>query len=166
MRYALVATLVLAAVWACGGTFTSGPNALDPFHPDGGPPSSVTPPVDAGRDGGSDAGDAGDSGTNAACAAAVFANPQVLDGCDNSGVSALASVQFNANLCTVTINWGGSAAPCVGNISGANDAFDGGCTGLGLTGCTSTSLPGTIVCPTGGATCTVKVCSADAGGCN
>jgi hypothetical protein len=162
MRYAFAAAMVLAVVFACGGSFTSGNSQLNLLDAGLGGGSPVVAP-DAG-DGGL-AGDAGDSGTGVACAATGFANPQVLDGCDNSGVFALASVQFNQN-CTAVINWGGSAAPCVGNISGANDAFDGGCTGLGLSGCTSTSLPGTITCPTASGTCNIVVCSADAGGCN
>jgi hypothetical protein len=164
MRYALVAALVLAAVWACGGSFTSGGGGLDTPDLDGGH-NSAPPGIDAGRDAGADAGDAGDAGT-VACAATGFANPQVLDGCDNSGILQSATIQFNKNLCTVIIQWGNTASPCSGNITGNNDAFDGGCSGLGLLGCTATSLPGTIVCPNSTGTCNIRVCSLDAGGCN
>lgn len=161
MRYAFAAAVVLAVVCACGG-FTGGETGLS--LPDGGFHNTVPPPVDAGSDAGADAGDAGDAGV--ACAATAFANPLVLDGCDSSGVSTIATINFNQNLCSVSILWAGAASPCTGTISGPNDAFDGGCSGSGLTGCTATSLPGTIVCPTTFGTCNIKICSGDAGGCN
>lgn len=163
MRHAFVAALVIAIACACGG-FTSGGGGLE--VPDGGG-GNVTPPPDAG-DGGSDAGaDAGDSGT-ITCAATGFPNPQVLSSCDSSGILVSAQLVFNASLCTVSISFPNAASPCTGAIHGATDAFDGGCAGDGLTNCTSTSLPGNIVCPNlnGTGTCNIKVCSLDAGGCN
>jgi hypothetical protein len=164
MRHAFVAALVIAIACACGG-FTSGGGGLEVPDSGGG---IVTPPPDAG-DAGSDAGaDAGDSGTNVTCAATGFPNPQVLSGCDSSGVLVSPQIVFNQNLCTVSITFPNAASPCTGSIHGANDAFDGGCAGDGLTNCTATSLPGTIVCPNlnGVGTCNIKVCSLDAGGCN
>jgi hypothetical protein len=165
MRHALVTALVLTiVVWACGGTFTGGGGGLN--TPDGSI-GVVVPPPDAGDAGNGNLPDGGDGGTTAACAAAGIPNAQVLDSCDNSGILVGGVIVFNPNLCTVSISFNNNATPCTGNISGDNDAFDGGCGG-GFTQCSSASLPGTIVCnvATGIGTCNIRVCSLDAGGCN
>jgi hypothetical protein len=147
MRPILAAALALAC--ACAG-YTRG----EPLQGDGG----GIPVGGGGSDGGSDAGDAGtdggDAGSDAGCNGAAFGatgNP-AFDGCFGFGTQT-AFVSLNG--CNVTISFG-TTQICTGAISGAQDAFDGGCQALA---CNSPSLPGRITCATG---CQVNIC--DAGG--
>jgi hypothetical protein len=162
MRYAFVVAVVFAVVCACAGSFTSS----DTTHLGTIDASIGSVPVVA--SGGGDGGDAGDGGTfdDGGCAATPINSALVIDGCGNSALSTLATVSLNPANCSAIINFSGSSAPCTGTISGANDAFDGGCSGAFLTGCTSLSLPGRIDCTqSAGSRCSISVCDADAGIC-
>jgi hypothetical protein len=148
MRLALAAALALCA---CSQGLTHGDMGLT-F--DGGPIGIPTPsgPSDSGVDGGPDGGaDAGDAG----CTALSLNSVNVIDGCSASGLSATGSLNVDPSSCVVNLVTG-SGSSCFGSASGAHDAFDGGCGGFA--GCTSSSLPGTIYCPTSAITsCSVIV---------
>jgi len=166
MRQALRSSLVLAVVlaaYACSGSFTSGANG--PFDPgqNGGTTTTTT------GDGGADAGDGGDGGVftsgdagNGTCNG-LPSGMSIIDGCGNSAVPTALTVTQTG--CAANFVFAGASTPCTGQLTGPNDAFDGGCAGLPLTNCTSTSLPGVITCIKSGATtCQLHVCFPD-GGC-
>src|SRR6266850_690349 len=59
--------------------------------------------------------------------------------------------------CAVSITLTSSTAGCTGVANrGTLDAFDGGCSGIPGCSCTSVSLPGTLNCTYGPATCTIR----------
>lgn len=144
MRTALVLALVAAAVSACEGKY----------------PPDYYNRGDAGDAGGPDAGDGGqaDAG-DAGCVPLSLNTAGIIDGCFANGFSTTGSVSVNTASCTADINTGTNFV-CHGDVSGAHDAFDGGCNDIP---CHSQSLPGTIICNTSATTsCTIVVCD---GGC-
>ena len=137
MRLALLAGLALCA---CAG-YTHGDER---FSYDGGPSASGgTDAGDAGTDAGIDAG--ADAGTDAGCTALSLNTTSIFDDCVGH-TGSTGSVSVDTSSCTVSINT--TFTICTGSVAGAHDAFDGGC-GAGYAPCTSSSLPGTIVCKTG-----------------
>jgi hypothetical protein len=153
MRSALAVAVVLSAVYACGRGFTSGPNG--PFDLPDGSSASQSSNGDAGADSGVDGGlDAGDAGCTL-----LPTQMQVVDLCGGSATGQLATIAQATGSCTVTISFNTASAPCTGSLDGGNNAFAGDCAGLGLTSCTSTSLPGSIHCAVGtSAPCSIVVC--------
>ena len=156
------ATIALATLAACAGSYTGGLTPLDPF--DGGG-TGGTSGADAG-DGGADAGvDAGvDAGIDAGCLAASFDSLGLIDSCVSSSPqsgSATGFVEDAGHGCAVSITLTTSPNPCGGVASGGRaNAFSGYC---GSMSCTSSSLPGTLTCNNSGALCTIQIC--DAGTC-
>jgi len=159
MRH-LAAALALVSLCACAGSYTNGGSDLLP--PDGGGVSLT----DGGSpDGGSDAGV--DGGPDAGCVPLALNGLAVVDSCPGpQTASAFASISVNgpAQGCAVSITLTSSNASCIGVASrGTLDAFDGGCSGIPGYSCTSVSLPGTLNCSYGPASCTIRIC--DAGVC-
>ena len=152
MENAAAAALVLAGLAACAG-YTQGTTGLS----DSGLPI-VNGSSDAG-DGGHDGGDAGpDAGFDAGCTPLSLNTVGIIDNCFGNNFLSTGSVSVNSASCTVQIN--SALTVCNGTVSGASDAFDGGCGGYV---CSSRSLPGAIVCPTSASSsCTITVCD---GGC-
>ena len=155
MRPTSVAAAALALLCACGRGYTNGPISL----PDGAIPvagsgseDSGTVHPDAGADGGADAGGGG-------CVPTSRAGLQVLDGCAQNAISYNGSIDVSSQ-CAVQIFTGTSTTACNGMAHGPTNAFDGGCGGF--SGCSSTSLPGTIDCATPIA-CIIRIC--DGGTC-
>jgi hypothetical protein len=163
MRSSLVLAVVVSAVYACSGGFTSGANG--PFDP-GGTGGIANGTGDGGFDAG-DGGDGGDGGFTTGDAGNGTCNGlpngmRIVDGCSGSVVSTPLTVSQTG--CFATFSFAGTSTPCSGQLIGANDGFDGGCSGLPLNNCTSVTVPGTITCSDGaGGTCQLKVCGADAG---
>jgi hypothetical protein len=84
----------------------------------------------------------------------------MIDNCFSNGLVSTGSVSVNTSSCTVSINTG-SGIICTGTVRGAHDAFDGGC--AGYSPCSSSALPGTIICTVGlTGSCSIVVCD---GGC-
>jgi hypothetical protein len=160
----LAAAIALSSLCACAGYTNGSPTA-------GGPDSGVGLDQDSGPDGGDggsdggDGGDAGDAGPDAGCVALSF-NGSAVDNCQGGAFTAAnVSVSGPAQGCSVSILLATASNPCTGVATyGTLDAFDGGCGQLNLP-CTSTSLPGTLVCnnAAGTGTCTIRIC--DAGTC-
>ena len=155
----LAAASLLALLCACSG-YTSGDQS------GGGGPVGNADSGQNGGDGGPDGGDGGpDAGPDAGCVQ-LSLNVQAIDSCafiTPTTTTAAVSVDSPPG-CAVTINLATASSPCVGVAShGTLDAFDGGCTGIGLP-CTSPSLPGTLTCTTATGTCTIRIC--DAGVCS
>jgi hypothetical protein len=152
MRPALAA-FALALSCACAGGYTGGnPSPQGP----GSHPGSVGGP-DAGTDGGSGTDGGPDAGTDAGCTPLSLSAAGVIDGCSN-GLAGTASVSIGMD-CSVTTSGTTLYSSCNGT-AGADDAFSGTCGGFP---CTSTSLPGNLVCtPAGMTSCTVTICD---GGC-
>ena len=154
MRPAFAAVLMLAGVSACSG-YTPGTTGLSDAGSFIGGGTS-----DAGDAGQGDGGDAGqDAGLDAGCAALSLNTTGIIDTCPGgSMLAATGSVSVNTASCTAVVNT--TFRVCNGTVTGASDAFDGNCGGYV---CSGSSLPGTIVCPTGPNTsCTIRVCD---GGC-
>jgi hypothetical protein len=156
MRPTLVAVAALAIVCACGA-YTGGITTTN----DGGPPigGGLLDGGDAGpRDGGGDAGPTSDAG----CTPLTLGNAGILDGCISSlPTVGSGSVSVNPATCTVMITMTTGTSQCTGPVHGPRDAFDGGCGGY--TQCSSSSLPGNIICVVGTTgSCTISVCD---GGC-
>ena len=157
MRAAALAALF--ALCACTEDISYGPYRRNDdgglIHPIGGGGGGGSSDAgDAGTDGGPDAGDAG------ACAALTLAGVPAFDGCAGN-VPATASGTVNTDNCTIEISLNTASTPCIGSVSGPNDAFDGGCQGAGFA-CTSSSLPGTLNCTFGTGICSIKICDAGA----
>jgi len=156
----LAAASLLALLCACSG-YTSGDQS------GGGGPVGNADSGQNGGDGGPDGGDGGgpDAGPDAGCVQ-LSLNVQAIDSCafiTPTTTTAAVSVDSPPG-CAVSINLATASSPCVGVAShGTLDAFDGGCTGIGLP-CTSPSLPGTLTCTTATGTCTIRIC--DAGVCS
>jgi hypothetical protein len=159
MRH-LTATLLLASLCACAGSYTNGPTELNP--PDGGGTGSS----DSGQppDGGQP--DGGDAGSDAGCVALSLNGVGAVDNCANAP-NAVASVSVidAGQGCAVSITLDTASTPCTGVAShGTLNAFDGGCAGSTYS-CTSSSLPGTLNCARPGfSSCTIRIC--DAGVCS
>ncbi len=153
MRPAVLAAL--AALCACTGGYSHGD-----YQPgDSGP--RIIGGGDDGGDGGADGGDGGvDGGDAGACAALTLAGVPARDSCAGN-VLATASGTVNTGNCTIDITLSTTSTPCVGSVSGPNNAFDGGCEGALLT-CTSASLPGTLNCTFSTGICSIKICDAGA----
>jgi hypothetical protein len=155
----LAAAFALASLCACAGSFSSGGDQLNP--PDGGGVGLVD--AGPGTDGGSDGG--GDGGPDAGCVQRSLSGLGAIDNCV-SAPNATASVFVSdpAQGCTVSITLDTASTPCTGVASrGTLDAFAGGCAGIPGYTCSSNSLPGTVTCTNGSATCTIRIC--DAGVC-
>ena len=156
MRQAIAAP-ALALLCACAGGYTHDNTVLS----DG----SVTGGTTGGGDGGStDAGDAGhdagqDAGSDAGCTLLSLSNAGVIDGCQ-LGTRGTAGVNVTPPACTVNISGTTTYSACNGTAHGPSNSFSGFCGGYP---CTSTSLPGNLICTTPGMTsCTVTICD---GGC-
>jgi hypothetical protein len=157
----LATALALALLCACAGTST-GHNPLGDVDANG-IGGTTTDGGDAG-----DAGDAGvdagvDAGPDAGCVARSLSGLAVVDNCLGSGQTGTATlaVADAGNGCTVGITLTTASSPCNGVASGGtNDGFSGTCSSMP---CISASLPGTLLCSTGGAACTIRIC--DAGVC-
>jgi hypothetical protein len=145
MRFAILAAVVLSA---CAG-YTPGTESMTDSGPGRvGGPDGGDGGTDAGTDGGLDGGDGG-------CTARSMSNAGILDNCIGTNVVGTASVSVNATNCAALIT-STTGDSCNGVAAGPNDAFDGGCGGF--QSCSSTSLPGTIVCITGpSSSCTIVV---------
>jgi len=145
MRHLLLALLLCACA-----SYTKGNETLDvDSGPIGSNPGSPTDGGDGGIDGGPDGGD---GGQDAGCTALSLATTSIYDGCVtlNSGVGSVSVDGTNciANVSIFTVN-------CRGTVTGPQNAFDGGCNAYSP--CTSTSLPGTIVCVNGILSCQIIV---------
>jgi hypothetical protein len=155
----LAAAIALALLCACAGYTNGSPVG-------GGPDGGVGLDQDSGPDGGADAGDGGDAGPDAGCVP-LSLNVAAIDSCafiSPTTTTASVSVTGPAQGCAVNISLATGSSPCLGVAThGTLDAFDGGCTGIGLL-CTSPSLPGTLTCTTSTGTCTIRIC--DAGVCS
>ena len=155
MRFAAAAAaLLFAGFAACSGDYGNGTYRTG----DGGGPPIGGGSTDAG-DGGLDGGDAGpDAGHDAGCAPLTLTGFPAVDGCYGS-VPTTATGTVNTANCTINISFSSATGTCTGAVSGGTaNAFDGGCQN-GYT-CTSTSLPGTLSCVSGGIVCAIKICDA------
>jgi hypothetical protein len=153
MRPFFVAATALAIVCACGA-YTPGVTTAN----DGGPP--IGGGLGDGGDGGlADGGDGGPA-SDAGCTALTLSGVPAVDGCfGNAPTTATGTV--NTVNCTIDIALTTSTGPCRGSVSGARDAFDGGCQGAFYT-CTSPSLPGILTCKYGTTVCYITICDAGA----
>jgi hypothetical protein len=160
MRYVFVIAVVFAAVCACAGSFTSSDTTqLGTIDASIGSVSTVP---DAGNPDGGDGGALADGG----CAATPINGAHMIDACGGTGLSIPANISLSQTNCSATISFPDKSTPCTGTINGANDAFDGGCSGSGLVGCNSLSLPGLIICTQpDGTKCSIRVCDPAAGIC-
>ena len=152
MQKAAAAALMLAGFAACSG-YTRGTTGLS----DGG--SFIGGGTSDAGAAGLDGGDAGpDAGPDAGCAPLSLNTTGIIDTCFGGGLATTGSVSVNTASCTAQVNT--TFTVCTGTVAGPSDAFDGGCGGYV---CSGSSLPGTIVCPTGpNSSCTIVVCD---GGC-
>src|ERR1041384_5386111 len=151
MRPLLVAALAL--VCACAGGYTQG--AVLPSDGGGPPIGFVT--GDAGSADAGDAGtDGGDAGQDAGCVE-VF-DTHGYPSVDNCLGFATTTAFITSAGCDAGTSFGTTLA-CKGEISGAQDAFDGGCNALT---CSAPSLPGRITCSNG---CQINICNTGAGVC-
>jgi len=160
MRH-LAAAVALVSLCACAGSYSNGGSDL--LGPDGG----GSPLVDGGSDGGDGGSDGGvDGGPDAGCVPLALNGLAAVDSCPGpQSASAIASISVGgpAQGCAVSITLTSGTA-CSGVATrGTLDAFDGGCSGIPGYSCTSPSLPGTLNCSYGPATCTIRIC--DAGVC-
>ena len=160
MSKSSAAALALASLCACAGSYTSGSTPINPI--DGGGSGGST-------DGGSDAGgvDGGaDAGPDAGCVPVSLNGLHAVDNCLGAQAAiASLSIADPTHGCTVNITLDNGDGPCTGVASGGtNNAFDGGCAGIGYS-CTAPSLPGMLLCTQGLDTCTIQICAADAGTC-
>ena len=156
MRRAAHATIVLALMLAACGKGAGGYSGSGPIVPVGG--GSQSPDGgDAGTDGGSDAGT--DAGFPDGGCAGFNARPidNATDYCN--GVPSSGPPTAVDSACSVSITLSDGVV-CTGRISGAFDAFDGGCqTNSGALSCVSGSLPGTLSCDAGSPnTCSIVFC--------
>ena len=148
------AALVLAGLTACSGYTPGTTNLGDGSTPVGGGGS------DGGTDGGDGGPDGGDAGPDAGCGPLSLNGVPAVDGCYGS-VPTSATGTVNTGNCTITIAFNSGTIACTGAVSGGTvNAFDGGCQN-GYT-CSSTSLPGTLNCVSGGTVCAIKICDAGA----
>ncbi|MCA1826208.1 MAG: hypothetical protein ABR567_02220 [Myxococcales bacterium] len=147
MRLAILAAFALCA---CAG-YTHGNETISY---DGGP-FGVGTGADAG-DAGNDAGtDGGVDGGDGGCTVLALNTVSVVDGCFGNGGTYTGSASVDpATACSAQVITGSGAA-CTGTATGSHDAFDGGCGGLSP--CSSSSLPGTIVCANGIGSCSIVV---------
>ena len=155
------AALVLAGLMACAG-YSPGTTLLGDGGRivGGGGGDGGTDGGDGGSDGGDGGPDAGDAGPDAGCAPLTLNGVPAVDGCYGS-VPATATGTVNTGNCTITITFSTATIACTGAVSGGTvNAFDGGCQN-GYS-CSSTSLPGTLNCVSGGTTCAIKICDAGA----
>ncbi len=153
----VAAALVLAVLTACAG-YSPGTTLLG----DSGPPigGGGGDGGDGGPDGGDGGPDGGDAGPDAGCGALTLNGVPAVDGCYGS-VAAIATGTVNTGNCTITITFNTATTACTGAVSGGTaNAFDGGCQNGFY--CTSTSLPGTLNCVSGGTVCAIKICDAGA----
>ena len=160
MSKSSAAALALASLCACAGSYTSGSTPINPI--DGGGSGGSA-------DGGSDAGgvDGGaDAGPDAGCVPVSLNGLHAVDNCVGAQATiASLSIADPTHGCTVNITLDNGDGPCTGVASGGtNNAFDGGCVGIGYS-CTAPSLPGMLLCTQGLNTCTIQICAADAGTC-
>jgi hypothetical protein len=160
-RVALAVAVVLAGCWACapathGSPFVPGDSGI----PIGGGGSDAGDGGSDAGDGGSDAGDGGSDAGGPSCVALTLAGVPAIDGCQGSVLTS-ATGTVDTGSCTIDISLSTATTPCLGSVSGASDAFDGGCEGSTFR-CTSTSLPGTLDCVFGGSLCSIKICDAGA----
>jgi len=160
MSKSSAAALALASLCACAGSYTSGSTPINPI--DGGGSGGSA-------DGGSDAGgvDGGaDAGPDAGCVPVSLNGLHAVDNCLGAQATiASLSIADPTHGCTVNITLDNGDGPCTGVASGGtNNAFDGGCAGIGYS-CTAPSLPGMLLCTQGLDTCTIQICAADAGTC-
>ena len=160
MSKSSAAALALASLCACAGSYTSGSTPINPI--DGGGSGGSA-------DGGSDAGgvDGGaDAGPDAGCVPVSLNGLHAVDNCLGAQAAiASLSIADPTHGCTVNITLDNGDGPCTGVASGGtNNAFDGGCVGIGYY-CTAPSLPGMLLCTQGLNTCTIQICAADAGTC-
>jgi hypothetical protein len=149
-----VAAPALALLCACAGGYTPGQTL---------PTDGNGIPIGGNGDGGNnDAGDAGqDAGPDAGCTVLLHPSAGILDGCISTPATpGTASVNVTPPGCSVTISGTTTYSSCSGTAHGASNSFSGTC---GSYPCTSTSLPGNLICTAPGMTsCTVTVCD---GGC-
>jgi len=160
MSKSSAAALALASLCACAGSYTSGSTPINPI--DGGGSGGSA-------DGGSDAGgvDGGaDAGPDAGCVPVSLNGLHAVDNCLGAQATiASLSIADPTHGCTVNITLDNGDGPCTGVASGGtNNAFDGGCAGIGYS-CTAPSLPGMLLCTQGLNTCTIQICAANAGTC-
>jgi hypothetical protein len=155
MRPALAAAIL--ALCACTGGYTTGN-----YSPGtGGPPVGGNGGGTDGGDGGTDGGDGGADAGDAGCTALTLSGVPAFDGCQGN-VAATASGTVNTTNCTIELSLSTASTPCIGSVSGPNNAFDGGCEGALLL-CSSSSLPGTLTCTIedgGAGICSIKICDA------
>jgi len=155
----LFAALALLSLVACEPGMSTGHNPLGDVDANGiGGSVNGGDGGDAGPDGGPDAGDAG---ADAGCVPRTL-SVGAIDSCQGGSQTGTASVSVAdaGNGCAVIITTT-TAMSCNGTASGGtNDAFSGTCNSMP---CISASLPGTILCSTGGTPCTIRIC--DAGVC-
>ena len=167
MRITLAAALSVALVaglfFACGGELRGTLPAGDGGIPvlGGSLDSGVDGGSDAG-DGGSDAGDAGasDAGLDAGdggCGHGFVA--QGFDGCFSGDASVQLAIILSGCDAIISIN---TIPRCNGQLTGAQDSFDGGCGDLV---CSAPALPGLISCTGGGTSCSIRVCPQAGGSC-
>lgn len=151
MRLILPAACAIA-LSACMGGYTKETD----FHFDAGPIGVIPGGGGSGGGGGVDGGPDGgpDAGPDGGCTALSLNSTTVIDGCFGGGATFNGSASVSGTTCAASLILG-SGATCVGTASGAHDAFDGGCGGFSP--CTSTSLPGTIVCVNGLTSCLIAV---------
>lgn len=155
MRSAVAVAVVLAAVYACGGGFTSGPTG--PFGI-----SDASIASQGSNDSGTDAGDAGDGGADAGDAGCpqLATGMTVFDQCAG-GAAATASVAPNGVVnCSFTLSFPTTSSPCT--VAFDAGTFSGTCAGTNLLqNCTAPSLPGVLHCAVGNtAPCNITFCDA------
>ena len=163
MSKSSAAALALASLCACAGSYTSGSTPINPID-GGGSGGSTNGGSDAGADGGVDGG--ADAGPDAGCVPVSLNGLHAVDNCLGAQATiASLSIADPTHGCTVNITLDNGDGPCTGVASGGtNNAFDGGCVGIGYS-CTAPSLPGMLLCTQGLNTCTIQICAADAGTC-
>ena len=146
---------LLLAVVLCGcASYSTGNESISY---DGSSGSGGTTPIpDAGADGGTDAG--ADAGSDAGCVPLTMSGVPVVD-CCHAGNPASATGTVNTTNCTIDITVTSLSTPCTGSVFGPSNAFDGGCAGYA---CTSTSLPGDLVCAFPTVACRIRIGDAGA----
>jgi hypothetical protein len=152
----LLAALALVSLLACAPGTSTGHNPLGDVDANG-----IGGSVNGG-DGGGDGGVDGDAGADAGCVPLTLNSAGAVDSCQGGAQAGTASVSVadagNGCAAIITLTTG---MTCNGTASGGtNDAFSGTCNAMP---CISGSLPGTILCATGGTPCTIRIC--DAGVC-
>jgi hypothetical protein len=145
--------MLIAAIVGCG---RAPDRAIGGGVPKG-PPIAVGA-SDAGTTGaGSDAGTDGgaDAGSDGGCAGAL-ARPVAAGNDRCFGIGQPEGAELIDETCNATLFLSGVDV-CNGELSGPANAFNGGCGNLA---CSSSSLPGRIVCQlVDGGTCNVDVCA-------